>query len=264
MTEIVDDPSGVPPPRSALRFRRWVLGLAILLTLGAVVAGLVKAIRDAREAAHNCNCRGTLKQLGLALLCYHQANGCLPPAYLLDKEGKPAHSWRMLVRRSWPEVDIPSYSFSEPWNGPHNSHLPRGYSIFNCRSLRNEDSPVTDYVAVVGPNTLWPGSKSATLAKDGSDDDKILLIEVVNSDIPWMEPRDLTLEEALAVIQPKNGVGIGSRHTDGIHYVTASDQVRTLDRNIDRESLKKLLTRDAAAPPSKAPPSGNAEGVGSL
>jgi hypothetical protein len=149
----------------------------------------------------------------------------------------------MLVRRSWPESDIPAYSFAELWNGPHNSHVPLGWSIFNCRSLRDEVSPITDYVAVVGPNTLWPGSKSATLAKDGSDNDKILVIEVINSDIHQLEPRDLTLDEALQVIQPKNGIGIGSRHKDGIHYVTASGRVRTLDRHIDRESLKKLLTR---------------------
>jgi hypothetical protein len=255
MNQIIINPSDVPPQRSTFRFRRGLLWLAIILALGTLTVGLIKAIRDAREAADNCNCQDKLKQFGLALLNYHQVNGCLPPAYLLDKKGKPTHSWRMLVRRSWPEVDIPSYSFSEPWNGPHNSQLPLTHSIFNCPSLRNEDSPFTDYVAVVGPNTLWPGSKSAVLAKDGSDDDKILLIEVINSDIHWMEPRDLTLEDALEIIQPNKGVGIGSRHTNGIHYVTASNQIRTLDRKIDRESLRKLLTRDATTPSSKTPAS---------
>jgi hypothetical protein len=91
---------------------------------------------------------------------------------------------------------------------------------------------------------MWPGSKPAKKAADGSDNDKILVIEVINSDILWMEPRDLTLEQALDAIQPKKGIGIGSQHRDGIHYVTVSGQVRTLDRNIDRESLRKLLVRD--------------------
>lgn len=256
MTQIVNPPD-VPPPRFAFRFRRDLLWLAILLTLGILAGGFVKAIRDAQEAARSSACHCKLKQLGLALLNYHQAHGCLPPAYTFDKEGNRAHSWRMLVRRSWPESDIPAYSFSEPWNGPHNSHLQLGWSIFNCRSVRDEDSPLTDYVAVVGPNTLWPGGKSATLAKDGSDDDKILLIEVVHSDIHQLEPRDLTLDEALLIIQPNKGIGIGSRHVDGIHYVTASDQVRTLDRKIDRESLRRLLTRDATAPSSKISASTN-------
>jgi hypothetical protein len=128
-------------------------------------------------------------------------------------------------------------------HGPRNSRVPLGGSIFNCPSQRDDDSPLTDLVVVVGPNTLWPGSTSATLVKDGSDNDEILVIEIINSDIHQLEPRDLTLDEALQVIQPKSGIGIGSRHQAGIHYVTASDQVRTLDRNIDRESLKRLLTR---------------------
>lgn len=243
MNEIVSDLPHVPCPRSPRRLRRWLVGLAVFLTLGIPGVWLVKAVRDAQEAARNCTCQGRLKQLGLALQNYHQVHGCLPPAYVLDKEGRKAHSWRMLVRRSWPEADIPAYSFAEPWNGPHNSRLPAVWSIFNCRSMRGEDSPITDYVAVVGPDTLWPGSKSATLAQDGSDKDKILLIEVVRSDIHQLEPRDLTLDEALQIIQPKEGIGLGSRHNDGIHYVTASDEVRTLNRHIDRESLKRLLTR---------------------
>jgi hypothetical protein len=235
------------PPKSTLRRRLfWITLIAVLCGLAV---WFVNAAQSAREAARSLSCQGQLKQLGLALLNYHQANGCLPPAYLLDKNGKPAHSWRMFLVRSWPEVDIPSYDFSESWNSPRNSELSLRHSCFACPSARDRDSPITDYVVVVGPNTLWPGSKGATLAKDGSDDDKILLIEIVKSDIHWTEPRDLTLEEALDVIQPKTGIGIGSLHPRGIHYVTANDTVRTLDRNIDRNSLRKLLTRESVKNP---------------
>jgi len=66
----------------------------------------------------------------------------------------------------------------------------------------------------------------------------------MNSDIRWVEPRDLTLEQALDAIQPKQGIGIGSRHRDGIHYVTVGGDVRTLEPTIDREALRKLLIRD--------------------
>lgn len=69
------------------------------------------------------------------------------------------------------------------------------------------------------------------------------MIEVVNADILWMEPRDLTVEQALDTIQPESGVGIGSQHRDGIHYLTVGGAVRTLDRNIDQESHRKLLVR---------------------
>ncbi len=128
-----------------------------------------------------------------------------------------------------------------------------GYHFF-CPSSYSENMYFTDYVAVVGPETMWPGTEPTKVAEDGSDNDKILVIEIVNSDIHWMEPRDLTLEEALDAIQPDKGVGIGSRHPDGIHYVTVGGEVRTLDRNIDRESLRRLFTRDAAKPPANRDP----------
>jgi hypothetical protein len=140
------------------------------------------------------------------------------------------------------------YDYTEPWNGPKNSKLhldkTRCYE-FQCPSDSNVEPAITNYVAVVGPNTMWPGVKPAKKAADGSDNDKILVIEVINSDILWMEPRDLTLEQALDAIQPKKGIGIGSYHRDGIHYVTVGGALRTLDRNIDRQSLRKLLVRDS-------------------
>jgi hypothetical protein len=83
-------------------------------------------------------------------------------------------------------------------------------------------------------------------AADGSDKDKILVIEVVDSDILWMEPRDLTLDQALDELQRSSGTRIGTHHRDGIHYVTVGGDVRTLDHNIDRESLRMLLVRDSA------------------
>ena len=39
-------------------------------------------------------CSNTLKQVALALLNFHAVNGCFPPAYIADKNGKPMHSWR--------------------------------------------------------------------------------------------------------------------------------------------------------------------------
>ena len=38
-----------------------------------------------------------LRKSRLALHNYHQANGCFPPAYIADKNGKPMHSWRVLI-----------------------------------------------------------------------------------------------------------------------------------------------------------------------
>ena len=195
-------------------------------------------------------CQLSLKKIGLALLNYNQRYGCFPPVFLCDRNGKHVNSWRMFAINSGLGYHIrSSYNLSQPWDGPENVRLKLGeWNVreFQCPSDRSQGPAITDYVAVVGPNTMWPGCKAAKPAVDGSDNDKILVIEVIHSDILWMEPRDLTLEQALDAIQPKKGIGIGSHHSDGIHYVTVGGAVRTLPSNIDRESLRKLLVRDSA------------------
>jgi hypothetical protein len=242
----------------------WAVSTPFLLALIAScgVVGM-RAIDESRSLT----CRHDLQQIGLALLNYQQLHGAFPPAYLCDKSGKPVNSWRAeVVPYFWhnfrPGRDDyaggPGYDYTEPWNGPNNSKLrygPQSARVplnkhrceeFQCPSDCNKEPAIADYVAVVGPNTMWSGCKPVKPAADGSDKDKILVIEIMNSDILWMEPRDLTLEQALNAIQPKKGVGIGSHHRDGIHYVTVGGEVRTLDPNIDRESLRKLFVRDLA------------------
>ena len=65
-----------------------------------------------------------LKQIAMALQCYHQANGCFPPAYIADKTGKPMHSWRVLILPYLDRDDLyKAYNFTEPWDGPNNKKL---------------------------------------------------------------------------------------------------------------------------------------------
>jgi hypothetical protein len=223
---------------------RGILFLIFLILTASCIVLCKYAIEEADSMT--CSCR--LKEIGLALISYHDQKGAFPPAYSCDESGTPVNSWRTIILpgRLW--YNFPSnYDFAKPWNGPENAELlPREiFSKFRCPFSGGEDPAITNYVAVVGPNTMWPGKEPAKRAADGSDDDKIFVIEVINSDILWMEPRDLTLEQALDTIQPKTSIGIGSRHRDGIHYVTVGGQVRTLAPNIDRESLRKLLVRDS-------------------
>ena len=49
--------------------------------------------------------RNNLKQIGLALLEYHQKYGSFPPAFVADANGKPLYSWRVLIL---PELGRPT------------------------------------------------------------------------------------------------------------------------------------------------------------
>lgn len=161
------------------------------------------------------------------------------------------HSWRTLFVDHWHLYNFREhYDFEKAWNARENV-ADRGAEsapdVLVCPATRAREQrlpPFTDYVAVIGENTMWRGGRPVTPASDGSDDDKILVIEVVNSNIVWLEPRDLTLDQALENINPKVRLGIGSSHRCGINYVTVAGKVRTLPHDIDRESLRKLLVRD--------------------
>ena len=154
-----------------------------------------------------------------ALQSYHQTFKSFPPAYVADKNGKPIHSWRVLIL---PYLEYNSlyrqYDFKEPWDGPHNRKLlsarPRTYVCPSDKEAWSKGTSITNYVAVVGSKTAWPGRQSKS--RDDSDlrdnaSSTILLTEVVNAGIHWTEPRDLSLSAMLD--SNSSAVTVSSKHS---------------------------------------------------
>lgn len=103
-------PSQQPPSPKTSSSSTLVIVLAVFGVVGLLCLGgggyfLMKGVRSGRDAARRVMCKDNLHQIGIALHNYHEQHGSFPPAYTTDQNGKPLHSWRVLLL---PYLDRPN------------------------------------------------------------------------------------------------------------------------------------------------------------
>lgn len=216
------------------------------LTVLAFLPALLPLFVDSPEGVLRMMCSNNLKQLGRALRQYHDVYGSFPPAYVADKNGRPIHSWRVLILPYLDQENLyKQYRFDEPWDGPNNRKLASAMpEVYRCPTTPAHLHPgETSYVAVVGPETAWRGDQSANDSDihDGLSM-TILLVEMKNSGIPWMQPHDPPYPPMPAKVNPRSDRGASSYHPNGANVLFADGHVMFLSD--DSEQLGPLLTID--------------------
>jgi prepilin-type N-terminal cleavage/methylation domain-containing protein/prepilin-type processing-associated H-X9-DG protein len=86
--------------------------LIVISIVGILVGLLLPAVQAARESARRAQCANHLKQLGLAVLSYHDAHGRLPSGYVSNVSSNGADTgpgW------GWAAVSLPHIEESPLW-----------------------------------------------------------------------------------------------------------------------------------------------------
>ena len=221
-----------------------IFGGAALLMVPCLIALLLPAVQQAREAARRAQCKNNLKQIALAMHNYHDSYGTFPPAVTYSADGKPMHSWRVLLLPFLDEVALHAqYNMNEPWNSPANSQLlSRMPKVYACPSSPPELG-VTHYAVPVGPRTMFPPERGVAAREitDGTSA-TLMVIETFGTSLNWMAPVDMTVSAGVPGAQP---VAFSSLHTGGFHVSLADGSVRYLSYDVATpQVLDAMLSRD--------------------
>jgi hypothetical protein len=231
--------------RSAIGLIAIVLAVACLASIWLYV-GALRAIDGKRGAV----CRHHFAWLYGALRYYHDKYGKFPPAYVADRNGKPMHSWRVLLLETMGDNEsmqlYQAYRFDEPWDGPHNRQLldkmPSYYACPNDVHGAADRNRLANYVVIVGPNTVFHSADSITIADTaGFDSDVIVIAETVPG-IPWLEPRDLEFDKMSFRINDPAKQGIASKDMWGPSVVLLNGEIKRLRADSDPGLIKSMIT----------------------
>jgi len=238
------DPEQAPRKSSAPIWILLIGGgvISACCIFGILIALLLPAVQQAREAARRSACGNNLKQIGLALHNYHDVYNTFPPAYIPDATGKPMHSWRVLILPFIDEAPMhDAYDFGKPWDHPDNLAVTRNIPlVFRCPSAPAQLASA-QYVFITGKGTCFDGSKGIRLRDiDDGPSQTLLVVEAHDQVMQWSEPRDLDFMDLVS--NPGGTTGPSTAHIGGFHALRVDGSVTFISESIDPEILKALVT----------------------
>lgn len=244
---MTDNPYASPEPvsdtpvlkkKSRVTFLRVLLGLAIVFILAALL--IPPVTRGGGEVRRRTQCKNNLKQIALALHNYADNYDALPPAYTVDADGRPLHSWRTLILPFVEQQDLyKRIDLAKPWDDPANAEaLKTVPHVYRCPSATLPPG-FTSYLGIVGANACFHPTAPRAFSEitDGTSE-TLMVIEVAQEHaVHWMAPQDASEEMVLNF-----GHDGKLAHTGGTQAAFADGHVQFLYENLDTEIRRALIS----------------------
>lgn len=209
-----------------------------VLGAGALGASmLAPAVGKLRMAAMRAQGQNNLKQIGLAIHNYHDANNAFPPAAIVDKKGKPLLSWRVAILPYIEQDNLyRQFKLDEPWDSEHNLKISQtNIKTYMLPNMKYDKPGQTNYRVFYNNGAMFDWIKGNGFASvtDGLSNTWM----VVESAEPtnWAKPDDFEFDPKKEL--PK----LNDRFQGGFNVVFGDGSVRYYKKV--PKAAKELITR---------------------
>jgi prepilin-type processing-associated H-X9-DG protein len=218
-----------------------------LIGCAIITLAFLAVPRGRREAIDRDRCAGNLKQIGMAMHNFHDANRHFPPPAIADANGKPLLSWRVAILPYIGREDLfQRFKRDEPWDSAHNlSLLDEMPSHYACPRTRRNKPGTTVYQVVVGPGAVFEENKGASLREITDGAASTFLVVESPLAVPWTKPDDLVFDPKQPPPSFRNGHGGRS------NALFADGSVKFLRPALDPATIRACITRNGGEPIAK-------------
>lgn len=194
---------------------------------------------DKDDPLHRQASQFNLKQLGIAMHNYHDANNAFPTHAIYSQDGKPLLSWRVALLPYLGEDQLyKQFKLDEPWDSDHNKKLlAKMPLLFAPPGVKTKKPSTTMYQVFVGPGTIFDGKQGTRMAGITDGTSNTILMAESGEEVEWTRPQDIPVETG------KKLPRINGFFREGQHVLFADGSVHFLPKNYDEDIFRLCILR---------------------
>lgn len=228
------DPEKIIDDRYRRRsFRNNMATSGVLIIVTAIGLGIF--LWWQHEKGKTASIEANAKIISEAIVKRVKGTGVPPGMAILGDRKERLLSWRVsLLPYLGQRMLLNEFDVDAAWDSEAN--LPLSKIVVPCYQSergRRKSPECTNWVAVLGPTSVIRETR-ATRNEYAGVRDQIAFIELLDSDIPWTEPRDVTIEEAIQLIRSSGEMG-------GLFCGTGNGRVIRVSAKTSEKELRRLF-----------------------